>query len=80
MMMAESYYAHVSEDGRVHPLREHLTPPFSSPCQGEEKMRKGGGVAGTARKDLEKQTGKKVVSSENYLTELEGRKRLERKK
>jgi len=37
---------------------------------------KGGGVAGTARKDLEKKTGKKVVSKENYLTEPESRKRL----
>ena len=40
---------------------------------------KGGGVAGKARKDLEKKTGKKVVSQENYLTEPESRKRLERK-
>ena len=23
-LMAESYYAHISEDGRAHPLREHL--------------------------------------------------------
>lgn len=38
--------------------------------------KKGGDVAGTARKDLEKKTGKRVVSSENYLTEPEGRKRL----
>jgi len=38
--------------------------------------RKGGEVAGTARKDLEKKTGKKVVSPENYLTEPERRKRL----
>jgi DNA-damage-inducible protein D len=38
--------------------------------------RKGGEVAGTARKDLEKKTGKRVVSSENYLTEPESRKRL----
>jgi len=41
--------------------------------------RKGGGVAGKARKDLEKKTGKKVVSTENYLTAPEARKRLERK-
>ena len=41
--------------------------------------RKGGEVAGTARKDLEKKTGKRVVSPENYLTEPESRKRLERK-
>jgi DNA-damage-inducible protein D len=37
---------------------------------------KGGEVAGTARKDLEKKTGKRVVSPENYLTEPESRKRL----
>jgi len=38
--------------------------------------RKGGEVAGTARKDLEKKTGKRVVSSENYLIEPESRKRI----
>ncbi|MCK9196046.1 MAG: Bro-N domain-containing protein [Syntrophales bacterium] len=41
--------------------------------------RKGGEVAGVARKDLEKKTGKRVVSPENYLDEPESRKRLERK-
>jgi len=38
--------------------------------------RKGGEVAGVARKDLEKKTGKRVVSPENYLSEPESRKRL----
>ncbi|MHB8771121.1 MAG: BRO-N domain-containing protein [Syntrophales bacterium] len=41
--------------------------------------RKGGDVAGTAREDLEKKTRKRVVSPDNYLTEPESRKRLERK-
>ncbi len=41
--------------------------------------KKGGRIAGDARKKLEKETKKKVVSSENYLTEPESRKRLERK-
>ena len=41
--------------------------------------RKGGEVAGTARRDLEKKTGRRVVSSTNYLTEPEARKRLEKK-
>jgi DNA-damage-inducible protein D len=41
--------------------------------------RKGGEVAGTARKDLEKQIGRRVVSPGNYLTEPESRKRLEKK-
>jgi DNA-damage-inducible protein D len=41
--------------------------------------RKGGEVAGTARKDLEKKTGKRVVSPENYLSEPESKKRLVKK-
>lgn len=48
--------------------------------ESKRTARKGGEVAGTARKDLEKKTGKKVVSKENYLAEPESRKRLERKK
>ncbi len=47
--------------------------------ESKHAARKGGAVAGKARKDLEKKTGKKVVSSENYLIEPESRKRLERK-
>jgi DNA-damage-inducible protein D len=45
----------------------------------KEAARKGGEVAGTARKDLEKKTGKRVVSPENYLSEPESRKRLKSK-
>jgi len=44
--------------------------------ESKEAARKGGEVAGTARKDLEKKTGKRVVSEENYLIEPESRKRL----
>jgi hypothetical protein len=49
---------------------------------GENKVaaRKGGKISGDARKKLELETGKKVVSSENYLTEPEGRKRLQQRK
>jgi hypothetical protein len=49
---------------------------------GENKTaaRKGGKISGDARKKLEKETGDKVVSSENYLKEPESRKRLTRKK
>ncbi len=42
--------------------------------------RKGGRISGEAREKLETETGFRVVSSENYLTEPEGRKRLTRKK
>ncbi|MBI4632963.1 MAG: Bro-N domain-containing protein [Deltaproteobacteria bacterium] len=45
-------------------------------CESKTAARKGGGVASKARKDLEKKTGRRVASPENYLTEPEGRKRL----
>jgi hypothetical protein len=41
--------------------------------------RKGGDVAGKARKDLEQKTGKRVVSRENYLTTPQGLKKIGRK-
>ncbi len=41
--------------------------------------RKGGEVAGKARKDLEQKTGKRVVSRENYLTTTQEMKKIERK-
>jgi hypothetical protein len=41
--------------------------------------RKGGDVAGKARKDLEQKTGKRVVSRENYLTTPQEMKKIERK-
>jgi hypothetical protein len=40
----------------------------------------GGRIAGEARENLEHETGEKVVTPENYLTEPESRKRLTRKK
>jgi hypothetical protein len=47
--------------------------------ESKQSARKGGEVAGKARKDLEHKTGKKVVSKENYLTVPEAQKRLGRK-
>jgi DNA-damage-inducible protein D len=47
--------------------------------ESKHAARKGGDVAGKARKDLEQKTGKKVVSKENYLTVPEAQKRLGRK-
>jgi len=41
---------------------------------------KGGNIAGDARKKLEDETGKKIVSSNNYLDAPEGQKRLKNKK
>jgi hypothetical protein len=49
---------------------------------GENKVaaHKGGRIAGEARERLENETGEKVVSPENYLSEPESRKRLTAKK
>ena len=47
--------------------------------ESKHAARKGGEVAGKARKDLEQKTGKKVVSQENYLTSPQGAKRVGRK-
>lgn len=47
---------------------------------GENRVaaRKGGRIAGDARENLERETGDKVVSPENYLAEPEKKKRLKR--
>ncbi len=45
-------------------------------AENKTASRKGGRIAGEAREKLEKETGAKVVSPENYLTEPEHRKRL----
>lgn len=42
----------------------------------KQAAREGGGVAGKARKDLEKKSGKKVSTRDNYLQTPESKKRL----
>jgi DNA-damage-inducible protein D len=42
--------------------------------------KQGGSVAGKARRDLEMKTGKKIVSSENYLPESKKNKQLNKGK
>ena len=46
----------------------------------KQAAKEGGIVAGVARKELEKRTDEKVVSSENYLKEAEKIKRIGKKK
>ena len=46
----------------------------------EDAAKRGGRVAGSARKDTEKELGRPVTSRENYLFTPEKRKRLENKK
>ncbi len=42
--------------------------------------KEGGTVAGVAREELEKRSGEKVVSGDNYLNEPETKKRLQDKR
>lgn len=46
--------------------------------ENKSAAKKGGSVAGKARKDLERKTGKKVVSRGNYLTRPESLKKLDK--
>ena len=48
--------------------------------ENKQAARKGGEVAGRARKDLEQKTGKRVVSRENYLDTPQAVKKIERKR
>jgi hypothetical protein len=46
--------------------------------QNKKAAKQGGAVAGNARRELESRTGKKVVSSENYLPEAKKNKELKK--
>ncbi len=48
--------------------------------ENKDVAKKGGEVAGTARKELEKKSVRKIASSENYLSELESKKKLKHKR
>ncbi len=48
--------------------------------ENKNAAKEGGTVAGVARKELERRSGEKVVSKENYLNEPENKKKLESKK
>lgn len=47
-------------------------------CENKLAAKEGGSVAGKARKDLEKRSGKKISSRENYLQAPESKKRLKK--
>ena len=46
--------------------------------ENKQAARAGGEVAGKARKDLERKSGRKVVTSENYLALTQGEKKKQR--
>ena len=47
--------------------------------ENKDTARRGGKIAGDARKKLEKESGRKVITSENYLEQPEIVKRIGRK-
>ena len=73
----ELIFSMLGEAATTEIARRHNAQGFD-----ENKIvsRKGGRIAGEAREKLEKETGEKVMTPENYLTEPESRKRLTRKK
>jgi prophage antirepressor-like protein len=48
--------------------------------QNKDTALRGGKIAGNARKETEKELGRPITSSENYLSQPESRKRLQQKK
>ncbi|PIT87071.1 MAG: phage antirepressor protein [Candidatus Magasanikbacteria bacterium CG10_big_fil_rev_8_21_14_0_10_40_10] len=44
--------------------------------ENKKTAKRGGNVAGIARNQMEKETGKKIVSKENYLSVIKGKKKL----
>jgi len=69
----ELIFAMLGEAATTEIARKHDAQGFG---QNKSAARKGGAIAGNARKKLEVETGGSVVSPDNYLTEPEGRKRL----
>ena len=47
--------------------------------EGKKAAQEGGAVAGRARTDLETKSGRKVITSENYLEQPEAIKKLQKK-
>ncbi len=69
----ELIFSMLGEAATTEIARKRDTQGF---VENKTASRKGGMIAGDARERLEKETGSKVVSKDNYLSEPEGRKRL----
>ncbi|MBI5552151.1 MAG: Bro-N domain-containing protein [Desulfobacterales bacterium] len=73
----ELIFSMLGEAATTEIAREQDARGFS---ENKVAAHKGGRISGDARKKLEAETGKSVVTPENYLIEPEGKKRLTRKK
>mgnify|MGYP001586262886 CR=1 FL=1 len=68
-------------DDRLHKLAEIVkTQNPKGFIQNQKAAKQGGAVAGNARRELESRTGKKVVSTDNYLPEAKKNKELKKGK
>ena len=72
----ELIFSMLGEAATTEITRRHDSQGFD---ENRSSARKGGRISGDARTKLERETGRRVSSRENYLEESEGRKRLKRK-
>ena len=72
----ELIFSMLGEAATTEIARKHDAQGFH---ENKTMARKGGRIAGEAREKLEEETGEKVVSADNFLTEPESRKRLKSK-
>jgi len=74
--MVELIFSVLGEASTTRLARDKDAQGFA---ENKSAAKEGGEVAGTAKKELEKQIKGKVVSKENYLKVQEKQKRLEKK-
>jgi hypothetical protein len=72
----ELIFSMLGEAATTEIARQHDAQGFE---QNRTAANKGGRIAGDARTDLERETGRRVTSTENYLSEPESTKRLKAK-
>lgn len=73
----ELIFSMLGEAATIEIARTQDTQGFD---ENKTAANKGGGIAGDAREKLELESGRKIVSDENYLDIPEKQKRLDRKK
>jgi len=71
----ELIFSMLGEASTTEIVKTHNPKGFA---QNQKVAKQGGAVAGNARRELESRTGKKVVSSDNYLPETKEKKQLKK--
>jgi len=71
----ELIFSMLGEASTTEIVKTHNPEGFA---QNQKAAKQGGAVAGNARRELESRTGKKVVSSDNYLPETKEKKELKK--